>query len=471
LGQKGQKEEKNINLVAAYTEKDSKQSEYDKFIQPTIFNKNINNNFKLIPIERIGSDEGDTQYFPAHSKEWTNSVYHYNQNITKNLPVYDLNIYKIIKSYFNLYFTHKFIKKEYISRRIKRQSLNKIYLSKPEIKHTNSQAIITLYSFNRERFSLVRKIKIWLKFIKKIVKVFNKSLPLMENLFFKINIIVALCDQKINSNNQLQRFETFYSILRASKVKSKIQANQRIRRIFKKELLLTRKYKLRLNLNKYKFEDSFLSRLSSLISRYYNKEVIFNIINLKSIIFNSDLFTEITTLKVKKSKAKIHRVINIILNKAFLPKVNRIQETARIIKSVDPNKLKIFNLDFFLNRDLESNNFLDKLLNNTHTSVKDEYSSKPKSKLNEIILNGIKYKNIGGIRLEIKGRLTKRYRADRAVFKLRWKGGLKNIDSSYKGLSVVKKRGYINPNVEYSICSSKRRIGAFAVKGWMSGKL
>ncbi len=42
---------------------------------------------------------------------------------------------------------------------------------------------------------------------------------------------------------------------------------------------------------------------------------------------------------------------------------------------------------------------------------------------------------MGGIRLEAKGRLTKRHRADRSVFKVKWKGGLKNIESSYNGLS------------------------------------
>jgi len=47
---------------------------------------------------------------------------------------------------------------------------------------------------------------------------------------------------------------------------------------------------------------------------------------------------------------------------------------------------------------------------------------------------------------------------------------LKNIDSSNKGLSSVNYRGYVKPNVEYSILTSKRRIGAFAVKGWISGK-
>ena len=39
------------------------------------------------------------------------------------------------------------------------------------------------------------------------------------------------------------------------------------------------------------------------------------------------------------------------------------------------------------------------------------------------------------------------------------------MDSSYKGLSSVNKRGYINPNVEYSIFTSKRRVGSYAVKG------
>jgi hypothetical protein len=77
---------------------------------------------------------------------------------------------------------------------------------------------------------------------------------------------------------------------------------------------------------------------------------------------------------------------------------------------------------------------------------------------------------MGGARFFVKGRLTKRYRADRAVFKLKWKGGLKNIDSSFKGLSTVVFRGYQDSNVEKSMLSSKRRIGSFAVRGWFSGK-
>ena len=72
---------------------------------------------------------------------------------------------------------------------------------------------------------------------------------------------------------------------------------------------------------------------------------------------------------------------------------------------------------------------------------------------------------MGGARLIVKGRLTKRYRADRALYKLKWKGGLKNIDSSFNNLSSVLYRGHFKPNVLYSMNKSKRRVGAFAVKG------
>jgi hypothetical protein len=91
-------------------------------------------------------------------------------------------------------------------------------------------------------------------------------------------------------------------------------------------------------------------------------------------------------------------------------------------------------------------------------------------RIHETVLNSIKYKNLGGIRIEAKGRLTRRYRADRAIFKVLWKGGLKNIDSSYKRLSSVTLRGYVGSNLDYSVLASKRRVGSFAVKGWIGGK-
>jgi hypothetical protein len=53
---------------------------------------------------------------------------------------------------------------------------------------------------------------------------------------------------------------------------------------------------------------------------------------------------------------------------------------------------------------------------------------------------------------------------------MKWKGGLKNVDSSFKGLSTIMLRGYVKSNAQYTFISSKNRNGAFGVKGWVSNK-
>ena len=85
-------------------------------------------------------------------------------------------------------------------------------------------------------------------------------------------------------------------------------------------------------------------------------------------------------------------------------------------------------------------------------------------KLRDIIFKVIKYKIMGGARLIVKGRLTPRYRADRAVYKLKWKGGLKNIESAFKGIPSVQYLGYQDSNVEKFFSASKRKIGSFGVR-------
>nr|YP_009262169.1 hypothetical protein [Chrysoporthe cubensis]AMX22244.1 hypothetical protein [Chrysoporthe cubensis] len=481
-----------------------KESTIKDMIIPNIFKQNVKNNLKLRPFNEIISDVGDIQYFPAWAKEWRNSVYHYNSNLIKNFPIYDINIVKIIKVYFDTYFNHKFLKYKHILTRKRRLSFNKIFFARPEIKHTNSKAIITLYTFNREKVALLKKIKILSNLTKQLLcllktrgyfifrkkKIFKSKtrkngqrklelrwgnvrvycmgfLKKIEKIFFKFNMIsLIMKDGKV-----LKDYYAYFSALKTSKIKANKETNKWVKILLKREFRLLRKYKFKLNLNKYKFEEKFLYRLSNVISKIYNKQIEFNIVNLKNIVFNTDLFTEISTKKIKKRNTKVLKIMNIMLNKAKLPRVNRIHEKGRIVKKVNlnlvENKYRTLNLKDILTSKLN----LDKLLTKLYTSVvNDEFLPRVKANLNNIVFNGIKYKNMAGIRMEVKGRLTPRYRADRSVYRLRWKGGLKNIDSSYKGLSVRKYRGHINPNVGYSIFSSKRRVGAFAVKGWMAGK-
>jgi len=392
-----------------------------------IFYKFINNKYRLVPFTKLVNSIGKPKYSPAISKEWNNSVYYYNNNNMKNLPSYDINLNSIIKGYFNSYFNDKILmRKKAIPRRLRRLSFTKIFLSKAEIKHTNSTAVVTIYTYNRERIAL-----------KKIIKKLKKS------FFSKILFIIK------KSNNLYKN----------------ITNNKYIKHDLNQEMILIRRYKLRLNLNKYKFQEFLLSRLANIIGRIYNKEVKFNIVNIKSIILNTDIFTTILALKLKKRNTTVLRAMYRILDKARFPITNNIIERSRIMKNVDlnqiDNKYKSLNLSFILKK-----YGIDNVLNRFYVNVFE----KNYKQLYDTIFNDIKYKNMSGIRLEIKGRLTKRYRADRAVYKVKWRGGLKNIDSSFKGLSSVNFRGYSNSNVDYSIRTSKRRIGAFAVKGWISGK-
>lgn len=413
-----------------------------KNTKSSIFNRNINNKYKLIPFNESINTTGENKYFPPVSKEWKNNVYFYNQNTTKNFPVLDTSIYNIIKVYFNLYFNHKFILNKLKYRKGKISSFNtnsykKIFVSKPEIKHTNSKAIITIYTYNKQGRSLLKKIKI-----------LNMSFFMDILHLFSLNIF----KKELSSI-----FTKTYKFL-----------------LFK-ELRLIRRLKLKLNLNKYKFEEKFLYKLSKLISRFYNKKVVFNIINLKYVMLNSDIFTEIFTSKLKNKKSRSPlRLMDVFFNKAAFPEVNRIKERTRIVKTVNfdliSNKFKDININSIIGEENNLDNILKDIYHNVVFNPISDINSKNYMDIYNIIFNSINYKNTSGIRFEVKGRLTKRYRADRAVYKLKWKGGLRNIDSSYKGLSSVNFRGFTVPNVEYSINTSKRRVGAFAVKGWISGK-
>lgn len=303
--------------------------------------------------------------------------------------MYDINIVKLIKSYFNIYFNHQFLNYKYIRPKLRRLSFNKIFFGKPEIKHTNSKAMVTLYTFNRGKSALFKKI-MFLEHLYKLFKMLFKTggyvtfkgrgarklvdmqslrlkkryfggtgwgfasacikkpclgfLASFEKLFFKFNIITAIMKDK----NLLQDFYAYLYALNRCKSKARQQTNKLFKLEFKKEISFLRKYKFRLNLNKYKFEEKFLFRLSNIISKIYSKQIEFNIINLKNIVFNTDLFTEISTLKIKKKQHRALKIMNIMLNKAKLPKVNRIQEKGRIVKNVNfnlvENKYRTLNL-------------------------------------------------------------------------------------------------------------------------------
>lgn len=450
-----------------------------------IFNNNLNNKPKTIILKWKETDIGKTKYLPSFSKEWKNIIYSYNKNNLKNIPINDVNINKIIQSYFNLDLkSRKYYvglrKKKYLcasqaslqlrSRLLikRRNFLRRIYVSNAEIKHTNNKAVITLYTINREKKILKKKyFKINRKESKRLMKrsflLYKKFVTKILENFNKYKYKYVFISEKISKRKFLNyKLKQLNKFLKLKNIYLKKIWSTVLCKYSKRSLKLLKKYNYMYSINQYKFNKKmFLPILSKILNKIIGKKIEYNIINLKLITYNADLSTKALALKLRrKKKTRYLRNMLRILYRAYIPKGNRIKERSRVVKNVDFFLEKYKDLTIISNLDASSNNNLDKLLDDS-CDIEE---------IHKIIYNSIGYKNLGGIRLEVKGRLTKRYRADRSIYSLRWKGGLKNEYSSFKGLRSVLFRGNSNSNVSYSIYSTKRRIGAYAVKGWISGK-
>jgi hypothetical protein len=260
----------------------------------------------------------------------------------------------------------------------KKPSINKIYVSKPELKFTNNKVVITIHTYNREKLVLLAKIKqLRTIFLKKLVEFI-----LRNNKIFN----------SINSNTTKKVLKTFLH----------------------KEIMILEKYKVRTLTNQYKYKEIFLYKLGTLINTLYKKKVLFNIINLKSLTFNTDILTEMVDLRINKLDSSITYILKYLLNKVKLPKVNRTLEKLGIIKSVNNSLIQNKHKDLYLNSILNQNNF-DEKLNELYLNL----NKNQKNNIVDIIFNDIKYKNIGGIRLEIKGRITRRFKAEKTRSKVK----------------------------------------------------
>lgn len=238
--------------------------------------------------------------------------------------------------------------------------------------------------------------------------------------------------------------------------------------------------------NQNKFRNSFMKHLTHLVSKLYNKEVVFNIVNLTKLHLNSDIFTQAVSLKLKNRKNRLYRVLKRSLLRVKIPYVNRVKEKDSkidieqfLVNKVRNIKVNSILVNYINKKDPLNNLLLDFYPKNDNiktNSLEPEYWDKQWQEKAEFVINEypilrtLKHKNMAGVRIEAKGRLTRRFTASRSVFKLKWVGGLKNVDSSYKKWSTVILRGHAKSNVLYSNVNSKNRIGAFGVKGWVSSK-
>ncbi len=542
--------------------KDIKIKEKNTFFnEPFIFKKKES---LVKTLRYINNDTGKMRHFTPGAQEWFNSIYLYNENYTKLLPVADKNLMLLLNSYFNFFIDPKTLTIKRIANRYRRLSANKVFVGKGELKHTNEKVIITSYVYNVEQLYLKSKIlkearslyypkKELERFVNKdingkVVITYNRRFTLEEYLNFPDHSIwhKNTCFKlfwkkfiKLIGQKKLKDEEKTAKKLKGEKKKNYINFidktksiflkafshNTDIKTIFKNcfEPLLElvekkeenvekflkfeneicklktlydnfdmymamaeglykstlKKFIYLLMINNAKFEKPFIQKLTYLVKNIYNKEVEFNIVNLYKMHLNSDIYTQAVSLKLRNRDNKLFKVLTRSLSKVKLPNVSRIGEKYHKANRDEYliNKIRNAYINSMFNDNASVdplNNLLSgffPLANDLEIDVRKRSSiiKRPLSLYN-YIFNTLKHVKLAGIRVEAKGRLTRRFTAAKSVFKVKWKGGLKNVDSSFKGLPAIMLRGDRKSNVQYSMLSSKNRNGAFGVKGWVSSK-
>ena len=456
----------------------NKQNTLNNLSLKTNFSNDYINKEKNIKIQNKSEKEeyNNLIYSPSSSKEWFSSVYSYNKSYIKPLIVFDLISNKLFSSYFNM-FRDK-IKILFKRRRDNksRYSANKVYVSRAELKHTNTKLLIILSTYNKQKSTLLR----WTRkiiYFKRMYKILGESKDryvvkhkrfftrLLKTVIHKSRIILV---EKLikNGNTKIERY-----------IPAQInRLNHKWNLVFKRKLFLFRKWNMLflkknnnniltnfllsfknkklykvprysrwllknnfrvvkmlfkntrlISFNKSKFNNLVLNLrnlgLTSLLEKIYGKKVVIKLVDLKSIHLNSDVFSSAVALKLRDRKNKAVRV----LRKAVL----------QMVKIPDLHTLITFDDNI---QAINKNN----------------------------IVNTIKQQIVSGVRFEAAGRLTRRLTAMRSVFKYRYIGSLKNLRSSFNNKSSILLRGHAKANSQYTLINSKTRNGTFGLKGWVS---
>ena len=384
----------------------------------------------------------------------------------------------LLKSYFNSQLKQELQKKRIKAMlpRFRRLSGKRIFIGKGELKHTSSRVIITFYVYNTENMFLTHKImqlttglynvNKLLKLKKTVTKDSEGNIKISYNRLFSLKEYLCLrqhyegyLSYMISSVNkhtsQLDVINKYSNSLR-SLVQEKLLTNDEVYFIFNNKVnsistknyssfnlylrVAGEEYKKNLDINmkllkfnNQKFDGGFILKFIGIVKEIYNKKVEFNIVNLKKMHLNSDIYTQAISLKLRNRDNKLYRVLKASLQKIKLPVIRKIDE-----KQKKPNRD-----EFFVNRIrnntistmFSSKNFKNKKINarlkklllkfypsaeNLKINVLKRSSSiKHSISLENYVLKSLKHLKLRGIRVEAKGRLTRRFTASRSIFKMK----------------------------------------------------
>ena len=278
----------------------------------------------------------------------------------------------------------------------------------------------TLKNVDLKKLTVKRKIKCtnFNRFLTRKIQIISKKSLLLLRLINKEKYLAI----KTLTKNKDEKLHIYISAYITKFYKKFIKKSLR-------KLKLYFYYRQLIYINRSKYNYTYLQYLNKYLYKLYNKNIEYNLINLKRFYLHSDILSESLKLKLNQNRKRILRKLKTIW------------------KKIKTRNNKIFIVKKPLKKELDLK----------------------KSSLKNNVINNLKYKYITGFRLEARGRLTRRYTASRSILKTQYKGNLLNVDSSYKGLSSVLLKSNLKSNLQYTKLKSKSRIGSFGIKGWVSG--
>lgn len=384
------------------------------------------------------------------------------------LPSSDKTVFNLIKSYFNIYSAKEenYTKSKRLRVRRRKNTVNRVLVGKPGMKHTNDKVIIVAHTYNARKNHYVKALKESVSMDNFAERLPKQMVDFMYNLKQKSTTITSLVAKHSSPhlespvlnkhNSMLKRFGKVYL-----KAYVKKYLGVEISSIKRKQFML---------LEKFKYNKHYMLPLINLIERIYNKQVIFNVIDLKYFYNSASIFSEALIAKLKNRKNSPTRVLKNSLDLFELPPIDRVavyNETYNKVKLMQNIQVKNLVEPTLSSMDNQGYDYkydpLDKSLISLGPNTAFSIPPKTPPSLNDVV-GLVKRKFTSGIRIELAGRLTRRNTAARSMFKLKQKGSIRNTDSSYKRLSAVLLRGYAKSNLQYSQVKSKVRIGSYGLK-------
>jgi hypothetical protein len=257
-------------------------------------------------------------------------------------------------------------------------------VSKADIKYTNSKVIIRLFSFNvRRKYAFFKKyIKLSILIRRQVYKrLYNKFISQLRKKIYYDLLPMLVYRERFRTykrfNNRQDSFvlacQPHNPFIDGSKgdkpggivmLKYMLVNNiaKNINQYIMKHYVLSRrirnKFLYRLEkrvrtyeylyiLNKYKFERTkLLPLLTRLLNKHINKKIEYNIINLKSLVYSPDIFTNFINLKIKKlNKARLGSASTSSYLKRVYAKVLKLErekENFLAMKNFEDDKRYIF---------------------------------------------------------------------------------------------------------------------------------